>query len=170
MAKESLASILSGEPLPTAPPVEDPEVYKFHRDLLNYLRRLTGKFTVDNLPDPGTDVDHTIGLVDEMNIWFDGSMLVSEFMTVTEFAEFSYSLDRVTHRSETNAGTDPVLSFERNGSALSGSGDTSLSTTQGVFTFDANTIAVGDRIRVKVVEVANGGFSFAGMTFKRTRK
>ena len=36
-------SLFSGEPLPVAPRVNQPEVAAFHRKLLDYLRRLTGK-------------------------------------------------------------------------------------------------------------------------------
>lgn len=36
-------TIFSGEPLPVAPPIKDPELNAFHRKLIDYLRRLTGK-------------------------------------------------------------------------------------------------------------------------------
>ena len=44
-----LTKILSGEPLPIAPPNQSPEMNKFLRELLNYLRRLCAKFTGVNI-------------------------------------------------------------------------------------------------------------------------
>jgi len=49
MAGESMQRILSGEPLPLYPANQGPELDKYFRELHDYLRRLTGKFSEANL-------------------------------------------------------------------------------------------------------------------------
>lgn len=43
MATRGQNNIFSGEPMPVAPKIDDPELAGFVRNLLDYLRRLTGK-------------------------------------------------------------------------------------------------------------------------------
>lgn len=42
---EELSRILSGDPLPRVPVEDDPDIDKWRRDVVSYLRRLTGKLT-----------------------------------------------------------------------------------------------------------------------------
>lgn len=45
MASRGPNNIFSGEPLPIAPKINDPEIDAFNRKLLDYLRRLVGKLS-----------------------------------------------------------------------------------------------------------------------------
>lgn len=45
----SFLDLIKGEALPRPPVVEDPDVDKFNRDMVDYLRKFVGRFTDENL-------------------------------------------------------------------------------------------------------------------------
>ncbi len=45
----SFLDLIRGEILPSPPMVEDPDIDKFNRDIIDYLRRFAGRFTDENL-------------------------------------------------------------------------------------------------------------------------
>lgn len=65
MADFELSKILSGDPLPRVPVEDDPDIDKWRRDVVSYLRRLTGKLTNQAIDDAVTptliweDFNHT---------------------------------------------------------------------------------------------------------------
>lgn len=173
MSAASLVSILSGLPLPTPPPQKDPEQDKFNRDILNYLRRLNGMFTADNINsggDIGGDGEGVVGTVDDINwIYISDHPFIGGQHIICQAAPFDFSIDTLTHIASTGA-QDLTFDLFINSVQVSGSGDDSPDTTEGVWTPAANTIVgVGDTIDMDVtIGAANGAFAIA-FTMKRTR-
>jgi len=137
---QSWASILSGEPLPILPPVDDPELDKFFRDLLNYLRRLQSLSTTEHIfSEEDTRIDDLNGFIEQPE---------NKSYTLVEYVEHKMQLKRITHIHDSEATCDLVVEVDR--VALTGSGDVECTDDQGVFTFDANTVNVGSRIELTV--------------------
>jgi hypothetical protein len=125
----SRKQIISGAPFPRIPATNDPELGKFHQDLLEYVRRLSS-----------AQADIMINMLIEAP--------VTQVYTVVEYAIEELSLVSITHKLL--SGTITTLNVRVAGVALTGSGDNSPSSTQGVYTFDKNTVKVGDRIDIDV--------------------
>lgn len=166
MVKRSMASIASGEPLPIVPPSDDPETDKWRRDVINYLRRLTGLFTDDNLPGGGSST----GQVDELNrtILSTESLFASGRWVLSQSAPFAYTVDTITHRA-TSTSLTLTFDFIVNGTVRTGTGDDSPSTVEGVWTPDNGSIAVGDLVEVNVAAQGVNGEYAVAFTLKRTR-
>lgn len=150
--KETMAKILSGEPLPTQPPVDDPELSKFHRDLINYLRRIAGKFTTQNMPDPGSATgtfDEWGGfyaLYDPSSVYSGGP---SGFLAalLAEYCHYRCSITTM-HHIRVAGSNDWKLQVWVDDVEISGSGDNTIGATQGVYTFDSNVIEVGQKVEL----------------------
>lgn len=140
------AAIISGDPLPVLPPIDDPEQDKFNRDLVSYLRRLAGRFTTEIL-----SADEALR-IDDLNGFIE-SPLVKNY-TLTEYVEFKLQLVRITHKLLTG---DCSILIKVDGVPLAGVGDLTPSIVQGVYTFDDNTVAVGQRVELEVTVVGSGG-------------
>lgn len=163
MAKQQMSAILSGEPLPIPPPSKDPEQDKYNRDVINYLRRMVGLFTDDNLPSAGAST------VDDLNLYIISSEvnLASGRWVLCEAAPFAFNIDTITHRAGANQST--LFDLFVAGSARVGTGDDSPSTTQGVFTPTNGAVAVGESVEVDIsIGAPNGAFAII-FTCKRTR-
>lgn len=139
----TLARILSGETLPSPPPRphDEVELDRFYHSVIDYLRRLTGLFTADNVAsDPALRFDDINGHIKTPS---------GNYALVTA-AKFRFRLREITHR--TSAGGCTINIYKNRwgaivGTKLNGSGDNTPSTSSGTYTFDldsANDFAVGD--------------------------
>ena len=165
MAKRSMASIASGEPLPIIPPSDDPETEKWRRDVINYLRRLTGLFTDDNLPGGGGGA--ASGDIDDLNFYFDSlDNSIDNDYVVCEESPFAFNIDSIHHRAGLNL--NATFTLEINGVTRTGTGDSTPSTVQGVFTPTDGSISIGDSIALNIGIGGQGTLAIA-FTFKRTR-
>ena len=165
MAKRSMASIASGEPLPIIPPSDDPETEKWRRDILNWMRRLTGLFTDDNLPSGGGAAS---GDVDGLHAAFatDDFLHANGRQVLIEAAPFAFTLNTITHRASANSITFELFSA---GSLRTGTGDDSFGTTQGVFTPTNGAVAVGELVELDLIgNLPVPPFNIA-VSLKRTR-
>lgn len=139
-----LASILSGEPLPRIPPIADPELAKYAHDVNEFLRRLLGRFTQGNInSNPDSRIETVRGFIENPE--------VKEY-TLDEYAEYAYSLTRITHKLVSGSGT---FSVKVNGTSVGATGDNTFSSSQGVLTFTNNEIAIGDRVTLDVTIVSS---------------
>ncbi len=156
----SLGKILSGELLPTAPPVEDTEQDKFNRDVIAYLRRLMGKFTTVNLVEEALRREDLNGHMESITV---------KSYTLTEYVEFKLKLIRITCFLRTGVATYS-FHIEVDGVTLTGTGDAPpyVSGTQYIFTFDSNIVTIGQRVEI-VFTVVGGASADLAFTLLRER-
>ncbi len=142
MAQEgSLSKILSGEPLPTLPDLgdENVELEHFLLNVLSYLRRLTGKFTDQNLAaSPSLRAVENNGHIETPS---------NKDYTLVEYCEFNSVLKRLTHICSSGSCT---VNIEIDGVSQTGTGDNTVSTAQGVYTYNDIAVSKGQRIEIAV--------------------
>jgi hypothetical protein len=151
----TLVSILSGVPLPKIP-VVDPELDSYLRNLHNYLRRLRGSFTDENVFASGAMNS------DEVDQFIES--ITTKVYTLVESTQYIQTLVSLTHVVSAGTGSFTVTA---DGTTITGSGSSSLSSTQGVFTFNANQIGTGVQININVTD--DGGLADLSVTLKRDR-
>ncbi|MHA2265859.1 MAG: hypothetical protein ACXAEN_25995, partial [Candidatus Thorarchaeota archaeon] len=71
--------LVSGEPMPIPPKVDDPELEAFHRKLMDYLRRLTTKLSNTEF---GGSAD--VGVIETFAATIDGDQSVDGAATWTD--------------------------------------------------------------------------------------
>ncbi len=154
----TFVSILSGEPLPRAPVIEDVEQDKFNRDVLKWMDNLSGQFTDENMfvsAESSTDeVDHIV----------DGTISDKSY-TLIESTQFVQKLVSLTHVTRVGTASFTVTA---DGTTITGSGDSTISSTQGVFTFDDNQIAKGVKV-IMIVTGSSGPFADLSITLERRK-
>lgn len=80
---EELSRILSGDPLPRVPVEDDPDIDKWRRDVVSYLRRLTGKLTNQVISDAAGDPDLLFEHVDDTFVTHTGDTVETTLKTVS---------------------------------------------------------------------------------------
>ena len=144
MTDTSLAHILSGKPLPSLPPVDDSELDKYHRDLNEYLQELMGLFTDNNLvASPDLRVVEENGFIETPG---------AKSYTLVEYVEYRSVIKRITHKTSSGSCT---LAVDVDGVSLTGVGDNTPGTSQGVLTFDDDVVEVGSRIEITLSSLSS---------------
>lgn len=129
MATRGPNNIYSGEIMPVAPEIKDPELAAFHRNLLDYLRRLTGKLArFGGGGDGGTGVKSLasyallqfdsakFAIVWEASLWQDDIFTFSgpaSQITVLESGNYTVEVDWCVFKNF----SDHVLYIKVNGSS-----------------------------------------------------
>lgn len=135
MANVNLGKILSGEALPKIPPDKDPEKDKWRRDVVAYLRRLAGLFTNQNMAsDEALRTEMLHGFIETPQ---------AKIYTLIEYAHYDMNIFSLRHKTLSGGCT---LALKIDGTTISGTGDTTSSSTQGVYTYAANLVTVGQRV------------------------
>ena len=172
----SLSAILSGEPLPMPPVQDDIEQDRFNHNLLNYLRRLNGLMTSQNInssEDIGGDGDGVVGTVDdiEKHIEFtDGAFPAYDgrgVYIIQQYAEFDYNIDRITHIASATVGT--TFRLYVNGVIRTGTGSFVCTNSEAVFTPTNGVVGIGDTVAVDIIVSGAGGTTAYAFTVKRSR-
>jgi len=165
----TLSKILSGEPLPQPPPrpFDEVEVDRFHQNLLDYLRRLTSRFTSDNI------VSDENLRIDDLNGHIEYPAAKSYILCID--VKFKCRVLEITHWMRSGSCSLKVYKNSYGASAgteMTGSGDSSVSTSKGTYTFDlggSNVFEVGDVITLRLHSLSLGTNADLAFTLKRER-
>lgn len=143
----SVSKVLSGEPLPRIPPIDlskaketTRELNHFHKQLIAFLRRLS-VILKDEI------ILSSPSLAGLENSWHIETPTAKTY-TIVEYSKYQNTLNKITHKTSSGGCT---IAVKINGVTVTGTGDSTPSTSQSTLTFTAaNVCPVGGRITIVV--------------------